>query len=147
MISLNLHLSIVIYVVIVFYLERSAGWPGGWHIDAERQILVLALSGASLMTGSLAVIFPKLMKAKPPESPVVSSPIGQEESLIFSFQTIDARTQSVTIIRMALAESIALFGLVLPFLNQSALLILPFAVASLIIQFLVGPIFGKMCRR
>lgn len=145
--SLALHLSIAIYVFVAFFLEKSAGWAEGWHITAEKQILLFALSGASIMTGLLAVIFPRLMKAKAPEPSVASSPLGQEENLIFSFQTIDPRTQSLTIIRMALAESIALFGLILAFLNQSAPLILPYAAAALLLQFVVGPIFGKMYRR
>ncbi len=45
--------------------------------------------------------------------------------------------------RMALAESIAIFGFLAAFLNHSFLLIVPFALWSLILQIFVGPWIQK----
>lgn len=45
--------------------------------------------------------------------------------------------------RMALAESIAIFGFLAAFLNHSFLLVVPFALWALILQISVGPWFEK----
>ncbi len=116
-ISIALHMSIVIYVVVAFLLSRQAGWDPGWRIREGNEVLFLALLVPTMLTGILSVVFPRL-----------------------AGKTGDA----VTIVRMALAESIAIFGLVLSFINQSRLIIVPFAIVALIVQFLVGPIYEKL---
>ncbi len=50
---------------------------------------------------------------------------------------------SQPIVRMALAESVAIYGFVAAFLNHSFLLIVPFAVWALILQIFVGPWIQK----
>lgn len=45
--------------------------------------------------------------------------------------------------RIALAEAVAILGLVLVFLHQSPLWVLPFAALSLLLQVFLSPLFDK----
>lgn len=146
-VSVGLHVSILVYIFVLFFLGNTGGWPAGWHVNPENRILLFALSGLSIVIGLLAVGLPFFMKKKLVDASTPSSSSHQESNLILNFQTPDAQTQSITIIRMALAEAIALFGFVLAFLNQSAFVALPYAGAGLLLQIFVGPLFGKFYRR
>lgn len=124
-IAAALHATIFVYVGIVFFLGQNQGWVSSMRPRPGMEPLVAALSMASLITSMLAIYFPRIMKAG--------------DSLFFDFETITPQIQTVTIIRMALAESVAIFGIVVSFTNQMTMIIVPFAVVGLFLQILVGP--------
>jgi F0F1-type ATP synthase membrane subunit c/vacuolar-type H+-ATPase subunit K len=143
-IAAALHVSILIYGFVVFLLARSSGgWTMGWNLRPGNEILFYALAGASAMTGLLSVVLPRLLRSAAP-APSTPHEVGQAP-LFFDFSQVTPQLLSLTITRMALAETIAIFGFVLAFLNQAASWILPFAAAGLLLQILVGP-FGRYLR-
>lgn len=144
--SAALHISILIYVVLVFLLAHIGGWSSPWSIHPDNEILLYGLMGAAFVNGMLAVYAPRLFKD--PKAQASGVPY-QEEPLFFDFSntTVTPRMRGMTIIRMASAESVALFGLILAILNQSVAIIVPFAVAGLLLQIAVGAFGGLLIRR
>lgn len=156
-ISLALHFSILLYVAIVFFygdkidwLESThqffitgQSWSSDWIIREDKKILFNVLLIVSMATGFLSLLFPRFAPKPQGET---SSPISPSEnaSLFFDFKKEDKQITNLTVVRMALAEVIAIYGLVLSILNQSRMVIVPFAAVALILQFLVGPIYGKL---
>lgn len=135
-ISAALHVSILIYVGVVFYLASQGGWSFSWSIHLENQILLYALTGVACVTGTLSIFAPRIFKDPQAQ---VSGDSGAVEPLFFDFSDrITLRIQTITIMRMAFAESVAIFGLVLAMINQSAMVVVPYAVAALLLQILVG---------
>lgn len=126
-----LHASILVYVGIAYFLANAGGWAMDWRIDPDSAVILYALSGASFMDAALALMAPRVFFKDPQAT--------QEAPLFYDFSQVTPRIQSATIVRMALAESVAIFGLVLAMLNKSFLMILPFAAVGVILQFLVGP--------
>ena len=142
--AVALHFSILIYVSIAFFLATSSpDWVMGWTLKEEYRILAYVLIAVSIAAGALALSIPKIMKNTPPQR---MTPYDAAESpLFFDFSNITRRIQTLTILRMALAESIVLYGLILSILNQALYWVLPFAAVGLLLQILVGP-FGRFLR-
>lgn len=140
-VSAALHVSILIYLVVIFVLSKGEGWTLAWSIRPGNEILVYVLTGAAFINGMIAVYAPRLFKD--PKARVSGVP-GQEEPLFFDFSqpTITPRIQTATILRMAFAESVAIFGLILAILNQSVAVIVPYVAAGLLLQIAVGA-FGR----
>ncbi len=143
-IGLALHMSVAIYVGIIFFLSSNGGWVNHWAFQADQEVISYALVFMAINSACLSVLFPRFLKIKI-SSPKPAYDLGVDETsrLFFDFSVIDPPLQTLTIIRMALAESIAIFGFVVAMLNQSAFLIVPFAVLGFLIQVAVGP-FGKL---
>ncbi len=132
-ISVALHSSILLYVFILYFLSSQGGqldWASGWRNFPEHRILLYVFCVLSGAMAVLAFSLPALVKSESG----------------FSFNPLNQRTQQLTIARMALAESIAIFGFVLGFLNRAPLVAVPFAAVALFVQFLVGPIWGKLAK-
>jgi hypothetical protein len=142
-IALALHMTIFIYVFVVFFLASQGQWTFGWTLGEGKEIIVLILAFAASINGTLSLFLPRLLKgmAPPPSVPYEVN----EAPLFFDFSNVTPKLLSLTIVRMALAEAVAIFGLVAAFLNQAAYWVLPFAAAGLILQVLVGP-FGRYLR-
>lgn len=130
-IAAALHVSILIYVGIAYFLANANGWTMDWRVDPDKAVILYALAAAAFMSAALALMAPRIF-FKDPQA-------AQETPLFFDFSQVTPRIQTATILRMALAESVAIYGLVLAFLNQSFLVIVPFAVVGVFLQFLVGP--------
>lgn len=141
-IALALHVSILFYGGVVIYLAHINHWVSSWALSSTHETLLLAFVVVSIVTGAVAVFFPRLRKGSHPPlqgAEVISSP------LFFDFTQVTTEIQTLTIVRMALAEAVAIFGMALSFITQSPTWILPFGAASLLLQVLVGP-FGRMLR-
>ena len=128
-IAFAMHASILIYGYVLFTVSRSGGWTSSWDMPPERKIVFYVLVGMSAVCGALSLLWPRFAK----------------EPLFFDFSTVTQRIHSLTVLRMALAEAIALYGFVLAYLNQSIPLFYPFAAVGLFLQVLVGP-FGRFLR-
>lgn len=144
-ISAALHVSILIYVVVVFVLAQGGGWSLSWSIQQGNEILLYVLTAAAFVNGTIAIYAPRLFKD--PKARISGVP-GQEEPLFFDFSqpTITPRVQTMTIMRMAFAESVAIFGLILALLNQSVAVVVPYVAAGLLLQIAVGA-FGSFLIR
>lgn len=135
-ISFALHVSIVIYLFILYQLSSGEGWTRDWRIQPDELLMVQILTAMSVLTALLAVLWPKFfMKSDTPD---------QTRPLILDFRNVDPKIQTVTILRMALAEAAGIYGLVAAFLNRSLLLGVPYLVGALIVQFVVGAVFGRL---
>jgi len=144
-IAAALHLSIFIHIFIIFYLARAAeGWVTGWFLKEGGHIFLIIFSMASLVTGSLSLFFPKIVKVGPKAIPTMLHEV-EVTPLFFDFSNVTPMIYTQTIVRMALAESFSIFGFVLSILNNATHWILPFAAAGLLLQILVGP-FGRFLR-
>lgn len=142
-IGIGLHVSIAIYVGVVFFLSQGAGWTTQWVIHEDKRLIFNILAGLSTVMALLAFYLPRLL---PPASRLPGQPtrVGEtDRPLIFDFKIVDQRIMTVTIVRMALAESVAIYGLINAFLNQSLSVVFPFAAGGLLVQFVVGPFFRK----
>jgi len=140
-IGFAMHLSILVYGFVIVYLgSMNPGWEFGWRVLPDKRAMFWVLAIMALSCAGLALAIPKILKTNAPEA---ASQAGSE-SLFFNFSPPTMRVQQVTIIRMAIAEAIAIFGVVLAFLNQSVLLVAPFLALGLLVQFIVGPLGGKI---
>jgi len=136
-VALQLHLSLFIYGGVLFFLaQNNPDWQMTWQIKESFLLLFFALTLLSLSTASLSILWPLFFGKK--EEPLQSLQ-SSSSKLFFDFEKKEATIQSQTILRMALAESVAVFGLVLAFLNQTPLLFIPYGIVSLTLQVLVGP--------
>lgn len=143
LIALALHLSIFIYIFVVFFLASQGRWAPGWTLGEGKEPIVLILAFAAVLNGILSLLLPRILKGMAPP-PSVPYEVNQAP-LFFDFSNVTPKLLSLTIIRMALAEAVAIFGLVAAFLNQAAYWVLPFAAVGLLLQVLVGP-FGRYLR-
>ena len=138
-VSLAIHFSVLIYVFIIFILARSQAWdPASWGemIKPENEILVYVLIALSGIMFFISLMAPQFFRSK-------NSQASGEGNLILNFSEFTPHVYTLTILRLALAESIAIFGFVLAFLNQSPWLIVPFALVSMALQVVVGPWIKK----
>ncbi|HEX5036249.1 MAG TPA: hypothetical protein VFX30_03735 [bacterium] len=132
-IAFAMHASIIIYGYALFTLSRSGGWLSSWAIAPEKKIAIYVLAGAAVSSGIVALIWPRFLKTTPPTP------------LFLDFSNVTPQVQKMTIVRMAVAEAVALYGFVASYLNQSLNWFLAFAAVGLFLQILVGP-FGRLLR-
>ena len=134
-VSIAIHFSVLFYVFIVFFLAKSEAWTPVEFTEMlrlEHELLFYILIGLSGVMFLLSLMAPQFIR-------VADSSRSQPQGIFLDFTNFTPRIFTVTILRLAFAESIAIFGFVLAFLNQSPWFILPFAIVSLIVQILVGP--------
>lgn len=150
--ALAMHISLLIYAFIVYRLSSGPDWVREWRVKPELEPLFLALCAVSLMAAVGTVYIPFIWaKLKP--RPVGKSllPPGlqpsQEGSLFLDYRMVTSTTVALTILRLTMAESIAVFGLILAFTNESVQILGPFILASLALQLLFGPFFGHWLSR
>lgn len=141
LIALALHVSILLYIGVVFFLANSGGWISAWTVFPGNEVpfLVMAVFGA--VTAFLSLFAPKILKNRGQTASDLSQIEG--EPLFFDFSDVTKRIRSITIVRMALAEAVVLYGFVQSINNQTPLWILPFAAVGLCLQIVVGP-FGAV---
>ena len=120
-----LHLSIFVCVGIAFFLADTLQWVFSAQLRPEFTFLTGIFVFISLGNALLSLKAPRIFKKLVFQN--ANDPM-QEQPLL-----------TITIIRMALAESIVLLGFALSFLQQNHFWILPFAAFSLLLQCLVGP--------
>ena len=148
-ISLALHFALLIFLIVLYFLGSSdqwVNWSTGWRIFPENRWLLFAFAPLSLSMAALALYFPRVNPGSDQDRGVgtEANPSG---GLFYRFEPLTMAVQGGTIIRMGIAETIAIFGFVLGFLNRAPLVALPFIASSLLVQFAVGPIFGRMLGR
>jgi hypothetical protein len=132
-IAFAMHVSILIYGYVLFTLSRSGGWLSSWAIAPDKEIMVYVLAGAATVSAIISLVWPRLLKTTPPTP------------LFLDFSNVTPQIQKVTIVRMAVAEAVALYGFVASYLNQSLNWFFAFAAVGLFLQILVGP-FGQLLR-
>lgn len=137
-VAAGFHASIVLLGLIVFSMADSAGWSFSWRLTSGHRLLLYALLCVSVGCGALALLWPRFGAHKSSD-PAVPSPIGDPIPLLYNFSQMTRAIQIATIIRMALAEAIAQYGLILALIVHSAAWILPFGIVGLLLQILVGP--------
>ncbi len=138
-ISAALHLSILLYGLILFFISQSGEkWENSAKISSDYAAIAFILLALSFLNASLALLWPKIFKIEP-QSDLPTSPSNLTHSdLFFNFDRLTSDMQSSTIIRMALAESIALFGFVLCILHHSLVFYFPFGFLALMLQISLG---------
>ncbi len=143
-ISVAMHVSILIYVFVLYFLSSQRGdWTMGWRVFPEQQTLFFVLTGLGLAEFCIALMLPKFYLKESggrPLDPTMSGGPG----IFLNFEPLTLRVHQLTILRMAIAEAVAIFGFVLAFMNRSLALAIPYCAVGLILQFLVGPIWGKI---
>ena len=151
-IAMAMHVSILIFFGLVYLLASQAPverpWISSFAVPHGNEIVVMVFTGMAAVLGGLSLFFPVI--AAKSQKPVISDLPANDDKpktvLFFDFDKIDQNMLTLTIVRFALAESIAIFGLVLSFLSQSTAWVMPFAFVALSIQILVGPFGGKLMR-
>ena len=147
-ISLALHFSLLIYVFILYYLGYSNHWflwTPDFRLFPGYVRLFYIFVPLSITMAALALLFPKLASRRTQAQNLGA--IVPSSGLFYNFTPLTPEIQSHTIIRMAIAESVAILGFVLGYLNHAPLVAVPFVLAGLVVQFLVGPVFGRMSSR
>jgi hypothetical protein len=141
--ALGFHLTIIVYVIFVFVMSRQSGWTVGWRLNDEYQTLFYALTLMSISMVPIVSILPRLMGLAPSgdESPVSGT---YSEITHPDEQKTPPKSMNLFVVQMALAETIAINGLVLAILNRSFIIIVPFALFSLILQLSVSPLKNKL---
>lgn len=147
-ISIAQHISILFLILVSFFLanQGKGGWVMGWRVEQTSRMIFLALLAVAATTAFLGLYYPAIVKAGKQDDMLNDAEV-KGYNLFCDFQVVDAKLQTLTIVRMALCESVAIFGFVLAILNQSFLIIVPFASLALILQFMVGPIAGRFLHR
>lgn len=146
-----MHFSVGILVFIAHVISGSSS-PESASVPENIQLLIPIFSLLAFTEAMLSLFFPLIKK--PPQKPksateVLAASVEVKPFLhriILNIIDNPQYFQTMTIIRMAMAESIVVFGLVLALLTHQSFIIYPFAAAGLIIQIIVGPVFAKMVR-
>lgn len=134
LVAFALHFSCLIFIGLIFFMASSKGeWTYQFNILKQPQI-VMIFCFLAIVESVLVILFPMIAK---------NSQSSNSGKLWFNFDKLHMHDYNLTIIRMALAESICILGFVVALLNHDALWILPFYGVSQILQVLVGP-FNKM---
>lgn len=135
LVTLALHFSCFLLVGVVFFLaSQSAEWSYQFRLLESKQILAVLFAGMSVMQIGIATIFPRIAK-KPDQT--------QPGPIFLNFRELTQQEYTFTIVRLALCESITIFGFVLSFLFKDALWVLPFFAVSQIAMIAFGPFNPK----
>lgn len=147
-ISIAQHISILILILVTLFLAKQGkgGWVMGWRVQQTSHVIFLALLATAATMALLGLYYPVIAKAGKQDDMLNDAEV-KGYKLFCDFQVVDAKLNSLTIVRMTLCESVAIFGFVLAILNQSFLVIVPFALLALVLQFMVGPIAGRFLHR
>lgn len=160
-INLAMPISILIFVFVIFFMAHEQSWSMVFTIQPEQQVLFLLLTVLSFVNAGLLVAAPRIFsgilnsKENSQDKKLEAATTYQAEvnehsanhSLFLDYRgDITNGIQSMTIFRFALAESIAIFGFVLSFINQSPLVILPYAFVAVTLQFIFGPLSALIFR-
>ncbi len=145
-VSVALHVSILIYAGVIFFISQTTpDWVLEWRIIEQQEPLLYALSAMAIGTAFLTFYAPRWFKTEN-DRHKISTPetsfLQQTKPLVLNFQALNSAAVTMTILRMTMAEAVAIYGFLNAFINQSVLLAVPFFAVGLILQFLVGPIFG-----
>lgn len=150
-ISAAMHFSAVILVFLVFFLSQTEHWENNLSLNVEENfgMIYFVLATVAIINAMLCLYWPAIAsKIKNPPNAQndieMSSGEVPRKSLFLNYSNVDERITALTIVRLALGESIVILGFVGAFLGQSAFLILPFALAGLALQIVFGPIVGKI---
>lgn len=104
------------------------------------------MMGVALILAVLVIVLPKLIPLQPApdqtdyQRMLTDAPTTTSAWLDYAHST--PRLHTLTILRLALAESIAVIGWVMALLMANALLYIPFAALALLLQVVFGPIVG-----
>lgn len=127
-------------------------------------VMLPALGGVAFMQAILSVVFPEstmrrafatqlpkfVVERANPAAEVTfreaAPPIKVFDDLDATWTKVLMMWQSPFILKMALAESVALIGLVLPFQGFPRITALPFAIVALVLQLARFPTLGKIQR-
>jgi hypothetical protein len=132
-IAFAMHVSILIYGGALFILSKSGGWISSWVLEPEKQSTVYTLAGAAVFSGIMALFWQRLLKTTP------STPF------FLDFSNVTPEVLKVTIVRMCVAEAVAIQGFVASLITQSLNWFLVFGAVGLFIQILIGP-FGRFMK-
>ncbi|EKD42184.1 MAG: hypothetical protein ACD_73C00279G0003 [uncultured bacterium] len=135
-INIALMVSVLIYVGISYFIGMQNGWTSSMQIKEGGQMLVFIFPLLSLSLIAVSFIIPNFLKPK--DLGVESAEI---KSFIFlNYDEVTPWIQKATIMRLALVESVAVLGLVLSLINQDIAWICPYALVSLCLQYVLGPL-------
>lgn len=115
--------SVLIYGVLAWFITRESAEPADW-----RDPMVFILAGAAAMVMIAAIVVPGFVvtaarKAKRSDRPSTSQPTSAFE--------LTGEVTTAYILRLALIESVAIFGLVLAMAKQSFDLFVPFGLVAI----------------
>lgn len=116
--------STLIYLLVLEVVEMQSG--SSW------EALLYPLAFAAVTTAGASLIAPRMIQSRRPDD---NSPVSHERYL------------TILIVAMALAESIAIFGLILGFLGAPATVVVPFFAAAWILMIIRFPTKGKRARQ
>lgn len=146
-----LFMSLLVYVFIAFNVLGSM--EGGAPEDIAT--IKLALTAAAIAVGGASVLLPRvllsesrvraIMSAAPDLQRLATHPNGvvdqarlhalqAEDPSTLKLLTLAQRWMPTLILGMALAEAVAVFGLVLTILSHDAMQIVPFAAAAAVLM-------------
>lgn len=147
-ISIAQHISILVFILVTFFLanQGKGGWVMGWRVMETSRMIFLVLLAVAATMALLGLYYPAIAKAGKQDDMLNDAEV-KGYKLFCDFQVVDAKLQTLTIVRMTLCEFVAISGFVLAVLNSSFLIIVPFAILALVLQFMVGPIAGRFLHR
>lgn len=148
-ICLAFSFAVISLTFVAFFIAPPQNGNLNWNIKPENEIIYFALTVVALINAMLSIFAPALFAGLLRSSSENKQPSYQvpQKSLLLNFDPITPAVYLLTLIRLALAESIAIFGFILSFLNESPFIILPYALIALCIQLIVGPLFSKVVKR
>ena len=136
--------STVLLLVVSFVLNSQiVDGPGlfQFYVLPGLEMVTAVLAFATLWPAGLSFVIPKFLD-KTPVDPM--KPHVVEGGIFFyNWNHFQASMFATTIVRLALSESVAIFGFLISFMNHSFFNMIPFVVVSLYLQFLWGPFYQK----
>jgi F0F1-type ATP synthase membrane subunit c/vacuolar-type H+-ATPase subunit K len=153
--SVAMMVSVLIFFgVAVFTSMQVVGGADMWsfHVPKGMQVIFMALGFVALVNAGLSAVIHKFldkamdkMTGQHSSNPANLPPVYSGEnksSWFYDWSQFKPHMQTSTIVRLALAESVAIFGLVLSFLSHVPMNMVPFLVLSLVLMYLWSPL-GK----
>lgn len=115
--------SVLIYGLVAWIIARESAAPTDW-----RDPMVFILAGVAAMVMIAAIVVPGLVvtaarRARSSDGPATSQPTSAFE--------LTGEVATAYILRLALIESVAIFGLILALAKQSFDLFVPFGLVAI----------------
>lgn len=143
-VSVAISISTLALLVVSFVLNSQVvGGPGlfEFSILQGNEMVTLVIAALSIPAALLSLVIPKFLD-KTPNDPI--NPHITDGSVVFyNWQNFKSAMFTVTLVRLALCESIAIYGFVISFLNHAFFNMIPFVMVALYLQFIYGPFFQK----
>lgn len=145
-INVALMAALFLFLMMLFTIFGKPEFDG--TSIPESLIMIVFILGFMAVPMSCLCLFLPLVFGFWRRAEVSKQPTTLAQKIFFDFddKILFTKMMPITIMRLAFAEAVALFGFVLAFLTHNLFFYLPFMILSLVLMVLVGPLKSILLR-